>query len=88
MFVAEATVFFIFDPAGLLSLVLRGRIVTMFADCAFKCNYLSHNLTSVWLHIRKTSHYGHLAPEYSSMKCSFTTPNVLACAPRCFCTQA
>ncbi len=40
--IAEAAILFILDSAGLLSLVFCGRIISLFADCAFECNYVSH----------------------------------------------
>ena len=39
---AEATIFFVLNPPGLLFLVLRRRIVSVLADRAFQCYDISH----------------------------------------------
>ena len=44
MLVTKSAVFFIFDSAGLFSLVLRRGIIPMLANGAFECNYVPHEV--------------------------------------------
>jgi hypothetical protein len=47
MLAAEPAVFFLFDPARMLLLVLGGRVIPLFAVGAFKYDIVSHGSVSI-----------------------------------------